>query len=125
MAEADGDSVPMSAETAGGSVMANFLGVNRGVDSEALPGISGRWSVKGASRGTTSIDLSACKSVELSDNEVHSMVHVQASSSSGIGSEAMMSQPQGSEAERTTSPASTANQAASKGQCWCHFYLSF
>lgn len=116
MAEVTGDAAPLTAaETAGGSAMANFLGVDHGADSSAL-GMSATASVKGASC-STSTDLSSCKPVELTAEDVQSLLHMQASSSSGLGSDMMMTQSLSSDVElSTTSPASTVDQSAIKGE---------
>ena len=118
MAEVAGDVAPLkaAAETAGGNAMANFLGVDPGADSSAL-GMSASTSVKGASC-STSADLSSCKPVELTAEDVQTLLHAQASSSGGLGSDMMMTQSLGSDVElgTTTTAASTVNQPAVKGE---------
>ena len=115
MAEVAGDVAPLTAVETAGSGMANFLGVDHSAESSAL-GISANASVKGASC-STSTDLSSCKPVELTAEDVQSLLHVQAASSSGMGSDMMMTQSLSSDVElSTTTPASTVDQSAIKGE---------
>ena len=147
MAEVEGDgervdlvSTPAAAvETSARGVMANFLGVDCGVVDSSAHGLSASISVTGGpSCSTSGAGLQTCKPMELTEANVQSLLHVQAStsSSSAMGSDLPMAQSKGSDAElSSTTSTSTTKQGPMKGifdiwriwfpLCWFCFLYNY